>query len=133
MKDDHKPGRRDQYQELVDSAQTVDLLVRQYNDAGKAQKALKNDNIFEIHMAKIALRDYKVRINNVAGAQFVSGRGHSLLSAKIAEKAPNCTNSFKKLENNRGLKRGPLGSFKKGGKGQGGGSGSNDDKLCYFC
>ena len=40
-----------------------------------------------------------MKTNNFAGAQIVSCSGHSLLSAKIAEKAANF-NSWKKSENN---------------------------------
>ena len=109
MNDSDSPGLRAQYQELVDSAQTVDLLIRQYSDAGKLQDDLKNDNIFAFHMATIALRDCKTKTNNVTGAQFVSGRGLSLLSTKIAEKAANYTNSRKKLENNLGMRKGRMG------------------------
>ena len=115
---------RAQYQELVHSAQTVDLLVRQYSNTDRAQEDLKNDNIFEIYMAKIRFHDYKMKSGNVTGAQFVTGRGHRLLLAKVAEKAANCTNSAKKLENNLGARRGPFDrnwpDRKGAGKGMGG-------------
>ena len=81
-------GMRAQYQELVDSAKTMDRLVREYSDTGRAQEHLKNNDIFEIHMANIrALHDYKMKTGNVAGTQYVSGRGQSLMPAKIAEKS----------------------------------------------
>ena len=52
LKDTTSPGLRAQYQELVDSAQTVDSLVKQYSDSGRAQEDLKNDNIFEVHIGQ---------------------------------------------------------------------------------
>ena len=61
MKDEERAGRRAQYQELLDSAQTVDLLAQQYAEIGRSQDDLGRNNIFEMHMAKIAIHDYKVR------------------------------------------------------------------------
>ena len=42
MKDDNRAGKRAQYQELVDSAQTVDMLAQQYSDIGRSQEDLGN-------------------------------------------------------------------------------------------
>ena len=75
MKVDLRPGMRVQYRELIDSALTIDLLIQKYAEAGRSQDDLKMNNIFEIHMTKIALHDYKNRTNNFVGAEFVSGRG----------------------------------------------------------
>ena len=82
MNDDQRAGIRAQYRELLDSAQTVDLLVQQYAEVGRSQDDLKVNKIFEIHMAKIALHDYKNRTSNHTGAEYVSGRGTGLLPSK---------------------------------------------------
>ena len=56
---------------------------------------------------------------------------------KIAEKAANYTNSFKKLEHKFGLKRSPCERSwtgqKGGGKRAGCGVVSKDEKVCYYC
>ena len=54
MREDARAGPRVQYRELLDSAQTVDILVKQHAEAGRSQEDLKKDDIFEIHMSKIA-------------------------------------------------------------------------------
>ena len=78
MKDDLRAGPRPQYRELLDSAQTVDLLVKQYAESGRSQDDLKMNDILEIHVAKIALHDSKNRTSNHTGAYYISGRGAGL-------------------------------------------------------
>ena len=128
MNDDQRAGIRAQYRELLDSAQTVDLLVQQYAEVGRSQDDLKVNKIFEIHMAKIALHDYKNRTSNHAGAESVSGQGTVLLPTKLAQKAAGYANSNKKLQNSKGNTYGGPGGGKggpKGGKGAAGGP-------CYY-
>ena len=98
-------------------------MIQEYAEVGRSQEDLGRSNIFEIHIAKFALYDYKNRTNNFVGAEFVSGRGQGLLPSKVAEKAANFTNSVRKLEKSLGAKKGPGGGGKgdhKGGKGAAG-------------
>ena len=96
MREDACAGPRAQYRELLDSAQTVDLLVKKHAEAGRSQEDLKKGDIFEIHMAKIALHDYKGRTSNFSGAEYISDRGAGLLPIKLAQKAADFANSTKK-------------------------------------
>ena len=129
MKDDMRAGPRAQCKELLDSAQTVDLLVKQHAESGRSQDDLKMNDIFEINMAKIALFDYKNRTSNHTGAEYISGRGAGLLPIKLAQKAAEYANWSKKLQNSLGKSYGGPGGGKgtsKGGKGAAGGP-------CCYC
>ena len=101
----------------------MDLLVKQHAEAGHSQEDLKKDDIFEIHMSKIALHDYKGRTSNYSGAEYVSGRGAGLLPIKFAQKAADFANPTKKLQNSLGG-----GSTKGNPKGKGGAG-----APCYYC
>ena len=113
-----------QYKDLVDSAVTADALVRRVAQAGGSQEDLKKDELFEMHMAKIALHDYKVRTNNYNGADFISGRSVGLLPSKLAQKAADFANASKKLQG--AVSSGP---FKGATKGKGG----DGPVKCYYC
>ena len=82
---------------------TADALVRRVAQAGQSQEELKKDDLFEMHMAKIALYEYTTRTNNHGGAQFISGRSVGLLPSKLAQKAADFANASKKLLTNFGL------------------------------
>ena len=97
--------------------------MKQHAEAGHSQEDLKKDDIFEIHMSKIALHDYKGRTSNYSGAEYVSGRGAGLLPIKFAQKAADFANPTKKLQNSLGG-----GSTKGTQKGKGGAG-----APCCYC
>ena len=117
-------GQRNQFRELIRSAQTVDIMVQRVAAMGGSQKDLAEDDVFEMHMQTIALYDYKVRTGNYEGAEFISGRSGGLLPSKAAQRAADHANAAKKLQ-----------SSLSHGKGKGKGKGGKDpsEKICYYC
>ena len=91
-------GQRNQFRELIRSAQTVDIMVQRVAAMGGSQKDLAEDDVFEMHMQTIALYDYKVRTGNYEGAEFISGRSGGLLPSKAAQRAADHANAAKKLQ-----------------------------------
>ena len=117
-------GQRNQFRELIRSAQTVDIMVQRVAAMGGSQKDLAEDDVFEMHMQTIALYDYGVRTGNYVGAEFISGRAAGLLPSKAAQRAADHANAAKKLQ-------GSLFSGKGKGKGKGGRDPS--EQICYYC
>ena len=117
-------GQRAQFRELIRSAQTVDMMVQRVAAMGGSQKDLAEDDVFEMHMATIALYDYGVRTGNHGGAEFISGRSAGLLPAKAAQRAADHANAAKKLQ-------GSL--FPGKGKGKGKGGKDSSEQICYYC
>ena len=126
LENSERSGLRAQYKELVDSAVTVDALVRRVAQAGQSQEQLKNDDLFEMHMAKIALYDYTTRTNNHGGASFISGRSVGLLPQKLAQKAADFANASKKLQT-------AVTPYKGSSKGYGKGNDENQPPKCFYC
>ena len=108
----------------MDNALTVDTLARRTAQAGGSQEDLKQDDIFEMHTAKIALYEYKTHTNNYSGADFISGKSVGLLPSKLAQKAADFANASKKLQNALGDR-----PFKGAAKGKGG----DEPMKCYYC
>ena len=117
-------GQRAQFRELVRSAQTVDIMVQRVAAMGGSQKDLAEDDVFEMHMATIALYDYASRTGNYAGAEYISGRAAGLVPSKMAQRAADYANAAKKLQNSLSQ-----------GKGKGKGKGGKDpsEQICYYC
>ena len=126
LENSERTGLRAQYKELVDSAVTADALVRRVAQAGQSQEELKKDDLFEMHMAKIALYEYTTRTNNHGGAQFISGRSVGLLPSKLAQKAADFANASKKLQIS-------VAPYKGAPKGYGKGNEENQPPKCYYC
>ena len=127
LESSERTGLRAQYRELVDSAVTADALVRRVAMAGQSQEELKKDDLFEMHMAKIALYEYTSRTNNHGGAQFISGRAVGLLPTKLAQKAADFANASKKLQTAVAPN-----SYKGPPKGYGKGQ-ENQPPKCFYC
>ena len=100
-------------------------MVQRVASRGGSREDLKDDDIFEIHMSRIALYDYTAKTGNYSGAEFVSGRAAGLMPSKIAQKAADHANAHKKLQLSLG----------RGGPGKGKGKGSRDpsEQVCYYC
>ena len=107
------------------SAKTVDIMVQRVASRGGSREDLKDDDIFEIHMSRIALYDYTAKTGNYNGAEFVSGRAAGLMPSKIAQKAADHANANKKLQLSLG--RSPK------GKGKGKEGRDPAEQVCYYC
>ena len=100
------------------------MLAQQYAETGRSQEDLGRNNIFDMHMAKIALYEYTTRTNNHGGAQFISGRSVGLLPSKLAQKAADFANANKKLQSAVAPS-----SYKGAQKGKG----ADGGPKCYYC